>query len=379
MVFVDWYLPGYKAGGPIRSVHNMIRALKNSYDFLVVTSDKDYGSPGPYNDIQTNQWVEMDGAKVMYLNRQGRTFRNLKKLIRQEQFDRVYLNSLFSIYYTLIPILILKIWKKNVHIILAPRGMLGDGALRIKSAKKKIFLTLARFAGFYKGITWHATTASEAKEIQHHFGRRSVVRIVPNIVALSGNSQQQASILKSTKNLRLIFLSRVSEKKNLLHAINYLGGLSQDKYQQIIFDIYGPIEDLDYWRKCEIVIKKLPEKCHINYCGEKKYDETLQLWNHYHFFLMPTAHENYGHAIVEALSHGCPVIISDQTPWHELEKYKAGWDLPLDEAARFTEILEKCIDMNQNEWSEMVKSARRFIRKKIHTGEVIELNRQLFE
>ena len=46
-------------------------------------------------------------------------------------------------------------------------------------------------------------------------------------------------------------------------------------------------------------------------------------------FISTSLNENYGHSIVEALSQGCPVLISDKTPWKQLEKFNAGADLPL--------------------------------------------------
>ena len=43
LVTIGSYLPGYKAGGPIRSVANLIDALGDDFEFRVVTSDKDLG------------------------------------------------------------------------------------------------------------------------------------------------------------------------------------------------------------------------------------------------------------------------------------------------------------------------------------------------
>ena len=38
LILCDWYEPGYKAGGPIQSITNLIIALENKYTFKVVTS-----------------------------------------------------------------------------------------------------------------------------------------------------------------------------------------------------------------------------------------------------------------------------------------------------------------------------------------------------
>ena len=52
-------------------------------------------------------------------------------------------------------------------------------------------------------------------------------------------------------------------------------------------------------------------------------------------FFFPAHGENYGHVIAEAMAAGCPVLISDQTAWRNLEEKGAGWDLPLDAPGRF--------------------------------------------
>jgi len=71
----------------------------------------------------------------------------------------------------------------------------------------------------------------------------------------------------------------------------------------------------------------------------------------YHLFLLPTRGENFGHAILEALSAGCPVLISDQTPWRGLESSGIGWALPLTEPERFRAVLNQCIAMDEAEFA----------------------------
>ena len=42
--FAGHYLPGYKAGGPIRSIANMVDQLGDEFDFRIVAGDRDLGS-----------------------------------------------------------------------------------------------------------------------------------------------------------------------------------------------------------------------------------------------------------------------------------------------------------------------------------------------
>ena len=124
LVFIDWFLPGYKAGGPIRSVANIVLGLKDSFDFYVIASDRDLGENEPYPDVKLNEWLAQDGYHVIYLSPERQSWRNLQGLIHGQNFDVIYFNSLFSFKFTLLPLLICKRTGISASkILLAPRGM----------------------------------------------------------------------------------------------------------------------------------------------------------------------------------------------------------------------------------------------------------------
>ena len=52
----------------------------------------------------------------------------------------------------------------GIRVLLAPRGMLGHGALAIKKKKKEAFLILANALGLYDGIDWHAQHLKKKKK-----------------------------------------------------------------------------------------------------------------------------------------------------------------------------------------------------------------------
>jgi glycosyltransferase involved in cell wall biosynthesis len=129
--------------------------------------------------------------------------------------------------------------------------------------------------------------------------------------------------------------------KNLEFALN---ALSKVKFP-IVFDIYGPIEDEKYWHLCKELIDKLPTQIDVNYCGAVTPDQVSAVFSGCDLFLFPTRGENYGHVIAESLSAGTPVLLSDQTPWRDLNRDQLGWDLPLDMDA-FAEKVEKVARMD---------------------------------
>ena len=70
--------------------------------------------------------------------------------------------------------------------------------------------------------------------------------------------------------------------------------------------------------------------------------------------------ENYGHVIQEALSAGCPCILSDQTPWQDLEEKGVGFVYPLRDLSEFSKKVEQYARMNEQEWKNMIDNTQRY-------------------
>lgn len=373
MVFIDWFLPAYKAGGQIPSVYNIIKLLKDEVDFSVVTSNSDEGEPA-FPDLEFNKWLTNFGVRIIYLSPEKQTLAFFKQLFKSEQFDKVYFNSFFSFRFTILPLLALKTLNKNFETILAPRGMLGKGALQIKALKKKTFLYVAKWLGLYKNITWHASSEFEVKEIKAIFGRKAQkiktaidISILPKAKTIEKN--------KKPDELKLFFLSRITDKKNLLGAINLL---QEQKSGTISFDIIGPIGNSEYWKKCQVALTTLPQNIKTNYLGAIPNYLLSEKLKQYHFFLFPTFNENYGHVIAESLASGCPVILSDNTPWSDLEENNAGWIIPLPDKGKYKSIINKALKLNKSEYNQMANNALSYLTKRIHNNNIIEDNKKIF-
>lgn len=371
IIFVDWYLPGYKAGGPIRSVANMVAHLKSDFDFSLVTSDTDYHESQAYPSIKSNEWNLADGCKVFYFSKKYLKFRNLFVLLKQEAFDVVYLNSMFSFYYTILPLFILRRLERNCKIILAPRGMLAEGALSVKSFKKKMFLFFLKFAKLQNNIVFHATSEEEKKDISKFFNSKII--LAPNLSQLSENNEFHVR-KKNINELKLVNIARISPEKNLKFALTIL----QKSKDNITFDIFGTINNKVYWEECLGVIKEMPANITVNYKNEIQNHLIPELLRNYHFMFMPTLGENFGHVIIESLASGCPVIISDRTPWRNMEKQKTGWDISLSSTDLFVKAIENASKMDREEFNIWSKKAFDFSLKYINDPDIIEKNRNLF-
>jgi len=78
LVFIDWYLPGYKAGGPVTSVANIVARFRDEYEFHVITTNRDYGSDVPYADIEPNRWLKREENLFVYYREEGEFNQKLK-------------------------------------------------------------------------------------------------------------------------------------------------------------------------------------------------------------------------------------------------------------------------------------------------------------
>ncbi len=358
LIFSDWFYPAYKAGGPIQSCNNLAKLLEKERTIYIITSNEDLDST--LENIQSDQWVKYSQSiKVIYLSKEHRTITKYRKLILQIRPEFIYFNSMFSSSFTLLPLLSIRKIDQKIKIILAPRGMLHAGALQYKSLKKKLFLYLSTKFGLYKQVYFHATDNQEVKDIKSNIAKKNnEVVVVPNVPTLPLNLISK--LKKNEKNIRFVFISRLSQKKNLLYFIDLL---CQNKWDgNIIMDVYGVNEE-SYWESCLDKIKLLPENIKVKYHGSIVHSKVEKALMHSHVFILPTHGENFGHAIFEAFAVGRPVIISDQTPWRNLNEKRIGWDIPLNNEHLWIETIERLLKMEQEEFDEYCQNALNFAKK----------------
>lgn len=373
LIFIDWYLPGYKAGGPIQSVANLVAHLKDEFDFLIVTRDTDYCESEPYKNIVSNEWNTFpDGTRVWYYSRESLNRNNLRKLIQHTKFDVVYLNGVFSYYFTLLPLYFLR-KKKGKRIVIATRGMLAQSALGVKKMKKQFFLRAIKVLKLFDEIVFHASTGNEKNDIRKVLGNKVRIKTAGNLPQklILENFPERA---KTKGALKLVNIARISPEKNLLYALKVL----QKVKENVIFDFYGPIYNKEYWEECKSLIDEFPQNIKVSYKGSLESGKVLKEINNYHFMFMPTRGENFGHIILQALSAGCPVIISDQTPWRNLYQRNTGWDIPLEESEMFVKTINNCAQMDQEKYTKMSRAAFDYAKEYINNPETVEQNKHLF-
>jgi hypothetical protein len=97
LTLLGTYLPGYKAGGPVRSIENLVAALGKEFHFRIVTLDRDLGETLPFPGIVANRWVRVGHADVMYTRPGLRGFLDMCVLLRSvDRHTVLYINSFFA-------------------------------------------------------------------------------------------------------------------------------------------------------------------------------------------------------------------------------------------------------------------------------------------
>ena len=375
LLFIDWYLPGVKAGGPIRSVYNMVKLLSADVDFRIVTTNTDLGDNAPYKDIEVNRWVNGPGnVPVYYFDTRSPSASELTEMLNSVHPDVVYFNSMYSRHFMLKPLRLTRQLLPDTPVVLAPRGMLSPGALLIKPFRKRLFLIFARSVGWFDNIHWHASSAIEESEIRNVFGKKARITVARNLTIPTNVTSRTRS--KSSGRVKLVYVARISPVKNLLQCLQVLNSLPEDC--MVSFDIYGHADDHAYMKRCNDLIASLPPNVEVTLKGTVPNAELPDLLNEYHFFFLLTPNENFGHAIVESLSAGCPVIISDSTPWNGLSEAAAGWDLPLDDMEEIRNAVCQACMMDQEEYDTYINGALEMAGKIHHDDTALSMNKKLF-
>lgn len=341
LIVIGRYLPGYKDGGPVQSVKNLTDRLHGEYTFHILTADRDNGDTHAYPDIRYDAWNDVENAKVWYVRPGGFTPDSVLRAAADAAV--VYVCGCFNDYARVVMRLKQK-GKILAPVVIAPMGLFSRGAFRIHYPKKKAYVAACRMRGWLRHVSWSVTGRREEEEVRRIIGKNAVCFRAQDIPRVMPG--RPASIEKNRGELRIVFLSRISPKKNLDYALDVVRGLKGN----VVFDIYGIHEDVRYYDVCMEKIRMMPDNIHCSFKGEAHPEQVISVFARYHVFLFPTRGENYGHVIYEAMAGGCVPVISDQTPWGELEKKRAGKVFPLERSEDYRETLQEMVGWEEEEY-----------------------------
>jgi glycosyltransferase involved in cell wall biosynthesis len=359
-IYIDWFLPAYKAGGPVQTVANLVAQPLEGLRYRVITSNREWD--GALINVPADQWLSFNSWTEVYYASRG-----LSTELLGAEGDTLYLNGMYSWQFVLKPLLFSKAHRK----VLSPKGMLHAGALSQKALKKKLYLQVWKWAGLHRRVVFHATDSAEEAAIKKVFGNRVTVLVAPN---LPKKMTAQPLWPKREGGLVLLTIALVSPMKNILPVLQALAGLEQ----AITYHIYGPVIDRAYWQQCQKGIAALPANIQVIYHGHIPPAQVEQTLQKAHVFIMPSKSENFGHALCEALLAGRPVITSHATPWNGLKEAGAGINLDPGDGAAIKAAIRFFAGMESEELQAWSAAARSYAERRTDQETVREQYRRVF-
>jgi len=263
--------------------------------------------------------------------------------------------------------------KHDKRVVIAARGMFSEGSLGVKKTKKQFFIRAVKVLQFFDKVIFHATSETEKHEIRKVLGVKVTIKtasVLPQKVSTTSLPHRE----KREYEVLLVNVARVAPEKNTLYALQIL----KHTKQNIVFDFYGPVYNLEYFEQCKQAMAELPSNVKANYKGTLESYKVLEVVSNYQFMFMPTTGENFGHIILQSLTVGVPVIISDKTRWKQLKEKNIGWDIVLDKISEFAETIDSAAIINQLDYSKMSEAAFHYAQQYNNNPELIEQNRHLF-
>lgn len=339
LVWTGVFEPGYKGGGPIKSLVETMEHLRNDVQCLIVTADRDLGDTHPYPQL-SGEIVARERHWVFYFNRRApQHWLKLLRLIRANPVDLLFVNSFWSPLFSVVPIVAFRFGLVKARgVLIAPRGELSPGALSLKARKKHLAIKL--WGPFLRTLRplFQVSTDKEAAEVS------AVLPWADAIIQINSKGPEpRASAVPANARAHFVFISRISPKKNLALALAAL----QRAHVPATLDIIGPIEDNTYWAECTALMAALPQHVEARYLGPLPPDRVANSLAHYDALLFPTLGENFGHVIVESLAAGCPVICSDRTPWNGVLEAGGGVVVRSMEAQAWVEQIDQIAALPQ--------------------------------
>lgn len=305
------YPPAFKGGGPIRTLAALVDSAPSDVEIAVLSSDRDLGSTERL-PVPRNCWTRYLGVKAYYVSAdRPRELWKSWMAMRRWRPDVIYLNSFFSPVFSIAPQILGRMhWWRGATMMVAPRGEFNQGALALKARKKKLFLSAYRIFRFAPMVLWHASNDDEAARVSSTLDVEKIV-VREDDTLLPPDPRPPPATKPGP--LRAVFLARISPIKGLdilLRAIECVE-------QSVILDVYGPEEDRVYARTCRALATNAAKGATVTFKGPVDAQSVRSVLSCYDLFVLPTAGENFGHSIAEALSVSCPVMCTADTPWTE--------------------------------------------------------------
>lgn len=347
-------------GGPARSIPLLCKYLNGLGIQTLILSVKLHASEHNHvieqNDLQWESF-DFDYSKKL---RVSKKFRNRVEGLAKEEGTIFHVHNSWNY----VPYLANSIRKKySIPLVISVRGSMYPWSLKQRKWVKRLAWNFFQRKALEDASVIHATEENEAKALRE-LGIKNKISIVPNGVELSFSKikrNEAIKLLGLKKNVRyVLFLSRIHPKKGVEYLIESFSKLT-DEFPNWELLIVGPVGDQKYYHELtrKVTTNGLSEKIH--FLGSIEGEKKRAVFSASEIFVLPSHTENFGIVIAEALVYNLPVITTTGTPWKEIEEYKSGWYIKLDQE-KLTIALSEAMSKDEKRLTKIGENSNKFIK-----------------
>lgn len=210
----------------------------------------------------------------------------------------------------------------SATLVISPRGTLSPWALGNSRWKKKVVWALAQRQVLASAACLHATSEAEYSDIRSH-GFKQPVCVIPNGIDIPARPRLVESEAQPTREYRvLLYVGRLHPGKGIDRLLRAWTRLAP-RLSNWCLRIVGP-DDRGHEAQLRALAASLRAP-RVTFAGTAF---GSQKWTEYRdadLYVLPTASENFGLTVAEALACGTPVITTKGAPWSGLVDEGCGW------------------------------------------------------
>ncbi|MDN5286188.1 MAG: hypothetical protein JWR38_2462 [Mucilaginibacter sp.] len=312
------YKPAFVYGGPIMSVSMLSEQLLKAGCQVHVFTTTANGTNEL--DVIAGKPINIDGVTVTYHKRITKDHSHfspaLLKMVwgKAREYDVIHIHA----WWNLVSVLscLIAVWR-NVPVVVSARGTLSPYSFQNKNKGIKWLIHHLLSKPLLKRCYFHVTSTQENEAICDIITPKSITNIA-NFVKLPAHT---IPIIKKPSPLfKLIFLSRIEEKKGLDILISALPALTFP----YVLTIAGN-GDKNYINELKTLAKDKQVENNINWVGFQ-HDSKFELLHEHDLLILPSYDENFGNVVIESLSQGTAVLLSEFVGLASyVEKNNLGW------------------------------------------------------
>ena len=314
------FYPATYWGGPIYSVYGLCNALVKIPTVTLKVLTTDASSPRRGDSVKTSDFPMPypEGYNVYFCRRwwgdsvSPTMFVHLWPMIRWA--DVVHLTAVYSPP-TIPTLLVCRLLGKPV--VWSPRGALQRWEGSTKPMPKRAWERFCNALITPNKCKLHVTSKQEAVESEVRI-LKAHATIIPNGVEIPASLPPREWLPDG--RLRILYIGRLHPKKGIENLIRALAIL---KDETVTLTICGSGDTAYLGSLQKLTHQLLLDRC-VFFAGHVDGENKVRAFMLADLCIVPSFTENFGMVVAEALAHAVPVIVSQGTPWAEVETRDCG-------------------------------------------------------